>query len=127
MTDRLTVSLLPGLFAVCRLDPEQALPAWLDWSADLSSVTRTIDELSIVCPSDQVPGEVTAERDWRAFKVEGPLDFALVGILAKLSGALADASVSLFAISTYDTDYLLVREDKLAEAKRALSKVCCLA
>ena len=90
-------------------------------------MTRTADELSIVCPEEQVPGDLTAERDWRAFKVEGPLDFALVGILAELSGALAAAEVSLFAISTYDTDYLLVRAGKLAEAKRALSKVCRLA
>ena len=127
MTEDLKLSLRPGLFAVCRLAPDQAPPAWLDWSADLASVTRTADELSIVCPTDQVPDGVTAERDWRAFKVEGPLDFALIGILAELSGALAKAGVSLFALSTYDTDYLLVREGKLEEAKGALSRVCRLA
>ena len=127
MTEGLRLTLLPGLFAVCRLPPDQAPPVWLDWSADLASVTRTADELSIVCPTDKVPGDLAAERDWRTFKVEGPLDFALVGILAELSGALAEAGVSLFAISTYDTDYLLVRDDKLAEAKDGLSRVCQLA
>ena len=124
MTGDLTLSLRPGLFAVCRLAPDQALPAWLDWSADLASVTRTADELSIVCPTDQVPDGVTAERDWRAFKVEGPLDFALIGILAELSGALAKAGVSLFALSTYDTDYLLVRSADLAGAADALRRTC---
>ena len=120
----LTLGLLAGQFAVCRLAPGSALPGWLGWSEELVSVTATAEEVSIVCPAGRVPADVRAERDWRAFVVEGPLDFALVGILAKLSGALAEAGVSLFAISTYDTDYLLVREAKLEAATAALSTVC---
>ena len=120
----LTLGLLAERYAVCRLAPSPAVPGWLDWSAELVSVTATAEELSIVCPAGRVPEDVQAERDWRAFVVEGPLDFALVGILAKLSAALAEAEVSLFALSTYDTDYLLVREAKLEAATAALSQVC---
>ena len=122
--ESLTVGLLAERFAVCRLAPGSALPGWLDWSAELVSVTATAEELSIVCPAARVPEAIQAERDWRAFVVEGPLDFALVGILAKLSAALAEAGISLFALSTYDTDYLLVREAKLEAAAAALSQVC---
>lgn len=123
-SESLTLALLADRYAVCRLAPRSELPGWLDWSGALVSVSATAEELSIVCPADLVPEGLRAERDWRAFKVEGPLDFALVGILAKLSGALAEAEVSLFAISTYDTDYLLVREAKLEAATAALSQVC---
>jgi len=122
--ESLTLALLTGRYAVCRLAPGSELPGWLDWSEELVSVTATAEDLSIVCPAGRVPEDVRAERDWRAFVVEGPLDFALVGILAKLSGALAEAEVSLFALSTYDTDYLLVREAKLTAATAALSQVC---
>lgn len=118
------LGLLAGAYAVCRLAPGAELPGWLDWSGALVSVTATAEELSIVCPAGLVPEDIRAERDWRTFKVEGPLDFALVGILAKLSGALADAGVSVFALSTYDTDYLLVRADKLEVATAALARVC---
>ena len=122
--ESLTLGLLAERFAVCRLAPRSELPGWLDWSGELVSVTATAEELSIVCLADRVPEDIQAERDWRAFVVEGPLDFALVGILARLSGALAEAEISLFALSTYDTDYLLVREAKLEAATAALSKVC---
>ncbi len=122
--ENLTLVLLAKRYAVCRLGPRSELPGWLDWSGELVSVTATAEELSIVCPAGRVPEGDRAERDWRAFKVEGPLDFALVGILAKLSGALAEAGISLFALSTYDTDYLLVREAKLEAATAALSQVC---
>lgn len=118
------LGLLVETYAVCRQAPGTELPGWLDWSGTLVSVTATAEELSIVCPAGQVPEDIRAERDWRTFKVEGPLDFALVGILARLSGALADAGVSLFALSTYDTDYLLVRADKLEVATTALGRVC---
>ncbi len=115
----LSLVVLEGTFAVARLDAAQPAPDWASGGA-LSSVTRTGSELSIVCSSDRVPTEVIAERDWRCLRVEGPLDFSLVGILAALTGALAEAGVSLFALSTYDTDYLLVREAALERAIEAL-------
>ncbi len=86
----------------------------------LLSATRTEDELSLVCPWEAVPAGVRAEGPWRALKVAGPLDFAAVGILAALTAALAREGVSLFALSTYDTDYLLVKEPDLETARAAL-------
>ena len=119
----LRLTILPESLAICRLGPDEALPGWLFWRADFVSVSRTAEELSIVCSAGDVPAEVTAERDWRAFKVEGPLDFALTGVLARLAAPLAEAGISLFAVSTYDTDYLLVREAALGQAARVLAAV----
>jgi uncharacterized protein len=115
----LTLILLPDRFAVCRLSAEEPVPVWA-WAGPFCSITRSAEELSIVCVQEAVPDTVTAERDWRALKALGPLDFALVGILARLTAPLAAAGISLFAISTYDTDYLLVKEERLAEAVAVL-------
>lgn len=120
MSERsLALALLDGRFAVARLEPGAPIPEWASAGA-LSSVTRTRDELSIVCAAASVPGEVKAERDWRCLAVAGPLDFSEVGILAELTAALAEAGISLFALSTYDTDYLLVRAADLEGALAAL-------
>jgi hypothetical protein len=117
MTGR-TLFLLGEQFAIARLPPDQVPPAWADGS--VSSVTRTPEELSILCAVERVPSEIEAERGWRGLRVAGPLDFSEVGVMASLSGPLAEAGVSVFVISTYDTDYLFVREDSLADAVRAL-------
>lgn len=119
----LTVHHLPGNYAILRRPTGSALPDWLDWSAPLVAVTSTAEELSIVCPMDQVPrpDQERLAGPWRVFKVAGPLDFAEIGILAGLTAVLARADVSVFAISTYDTDYLLVPADRLAPAKAALA------
>jgi hypothetical protein len=82
----------------------------------LVSLTRTEQELSVVCREAAVPAEVQSERGWRALEVVGPLDFALTGILAALAGPLAAAGISIFALSTYDTDYVLVKATTLARA-----------
>lgn len=119
MASPLHLAHLTGTFSVCRLGPSDSVPEWAE-SSNLLSITRTASELSIVCDQEAVPGEVQAERGWAALVVEGPLDFALVGILADLSAALAEAGVSLFAISTFDTDYLLVPETSLDRATSAL-------
>ena len=114
--------LLPGLFAVCQLDPKAPLPAWANaGSSALVSVTRTANELSIVCAQEDAPDDVRQERDWRCLMVEGPLDFSLTGVLSALLAPLADAGVSIFALSTFDTDYLLVRAAQLGLAVEALS------
>ena len=116
----LSLSVLPDVFAVCRLAPEMPVPAWA--TGALVSITHTAEELSIVCAQDQVPEAIQCERGWRCLKVAGPLAFSLIGVLAALAAPLAQAGVSLFAISTYDTDYLLVREADLERAIRVLSR-----
>lgn len=116
----LPLTLLPDHLAVCRLPSDAPLPAWAA-GPGFVSVTRTDEELSIVARQDRVPGDVVAVGPWRALKVQGPLDFALIGILAALTAPLADAGISLFAIATYDTDYILVRAETLEAAITALT------
>jgi hypothetical protein len=115
----LTLFLLPETFAVCRLTAEAPLPAWA-MAGPFFAVTRTADELSIVCAQAQAPSGVTCQPGWRCLQVAGPLDFALTGVLASLAQPLAAAGVSIFALSTYDTDYLLVPEVQLGSAQAAL-------
>lgn len=112
---------LPQRLAICKLDPGAAIPPWATKGA-FFSVTRTSDELSIVCEQAALPSGQSAQTDWRALKVQGPLDFALTGILASLAAPLASAKISLFALSTFDTDYLLVKDAELARAIEALAK-----
>jgi hypothetical protein len=117
----LTLSLLPEKLAICRLDPDAGVPDWAYGSRFLS-ITRADDELSIVCPEAGVPEEVRSNRGWRCLKVEGPLDLTLTGVLASLANPLAEAQINIFAISTYDTDYLLVKEENLARSIDALTR-----
>ena len=116
----LTLSILPGVYTICRLAPDSPLPDWAN--GGFISITRTVDELSIVCPQVNVPEGVKHEGGWRCMKVEGPLELSLIGILASLTTALAQANINVFAISTFDTDYLLVKEERLEEAVRALGE-----
>ncbi|BCJ65566.1 ACT domain-containing protein [Polymorphospora rubra] len=119
----LDLDLLPDEYAVCRLPAGSSLPADLVGGPDggVVSVTWTADEVSIICRADLVPAEATAETPWRCFRVVGPLDLALTGILASLVTPLADARVNILAFSTYDTDYLLVPSVRLAEALATLT------
>ncbi|MDR3050549.1 MAG: ACT domain-containing protein [Oscillospiraceae bacterium] len=111
---------LPEPLAVCRLAGVGDAP--LD--AGFFALVRTADEVSLVCPTDRVPSNATARDDgWRAFGVQGPLDFSLVGILADLTAILRDAGVPVFAVSTYGTDYILVKQGDLARAEAALAAV----
>jgi uncharacterized protein len=121
----LNLSVLPGEFAICRLEPRAAIPGWASAAGFFIAITRTEDELSIVCSETKVPGDVKSDRGWRCLKVEGPLDLSLTGILASLLRPLAEARINIFAISTYDTDYVLVKEEKLAQAKEALLQSGC--
>ncbi len=113
------LEVLSGGYAVCRLPAGSPWPAWAE-GGPFVSITRTAEELSVVCAAHLVPPGVQAAGGWRALKVAGPLDFSLVGILAALSGTLAAAGVSIFALSTYDTDYLLVPGGQLSAALDAL-------
>ena len=119
MSHSLELKCLADRLAVCRLEPRSAVPDWVP-DTGFASVTRTAGELSLVVPEERVPPDVRAESGWRALEVRGPLDFSLIGVLASLTAPLASAEVSLLAISTFDTDYVLVRDDRLADALAAL-------
>lgn len=106
---------------VCRLNHDAPIPSWLPrTSSPLTAIVRTDDELSIVCPAAEVPADVRHEGPWRALRVAGPLDFALVGILTRLTAPLEAAGIPIFAISTFDTDHILVRAADLDGAVTAL-------
>lgn len=112
---------LPIAFAICRLAPGSPIPE-LAIAASLLSITRTADELSIVCPADQVPQGAKCESPWTCFKLEGPFPFTLTGVLASFLDPLAERGVPIFAVSTFDTDYVLVKEEVAAVALKTLQE-----
>jgi uncharacterized protein len=113
--------LLDGELSIVRLPPDTAIPAWLSlFSEPLVSVTRTAHELSIVCPSATVPPTVASEAGWRAFTVDAKLEFSAVGVLSAILNPLAEAGISILSLSTFDTDYVLVRVGMLEAARAAL-------
>lgn len=116
----LTLSILREEFAICRLDADSPAPSWA-LAGSLSSITRTADELSIVCDQKQAPKDALCDRDWRCLKVHGPLDFSLTGVISSLVAPLAEAGISVFVFSTYDTDYLLVKASNLEQAIHLLT------
>src|SRR3954453_22248664 len=111
----LTLIGLEGTYAVSRLSPDASIPAWAT-AGPFVSITRTAEELSIVCPDREIPSDVPTERPWRGIRLAGPLDFSLVGVLASLVGPLARAGIPVFAISTFNTDYLPKRATDLNPA-----------
>jgi hypothetical protein len=110
---------LPDGYAVVRLHPGAELPAWVD-KGPFRSVTRTDNEVSVVCRDRDVPDGESAERGWRVLEVKGPLDFSLAGVVASLVVPLAETEIPIFVISTFETDYLLVRGHDLEAAGEAL-------
>jgi hypothetical protein len=115
----LSLQLIPGKFAVCRLPASQPVPAWAG-SSVFSSVTHTADELSVICPAAQVPAGVKHEAGWRLYKFQGPFAFTETGILAAVLAPLAAAKIGILATATFDTDYLLVKAERLADVHRVL-------
>ena len=115
----LTLLEVVGRFAVCKLPPGSAVPAWAT-AGDVFSVTRMGDELSVVCRQEAVPAGTQAEVGWRCLRVAGAMPFTLVGVLASLTAPIAKAGVGVFAVSTFDTDYLLVKEAEFPAAVAAL-------
>jgi uncharacterized protein len=109
------LSLLPETFAICRLAPDALVPEWAT-QGQFFSTTRTSDELSVIAETTLVPERLRTEVSWRVMKVHGPFDLSEVGVLASLVAPLAAAGVSVFTISTFDTDYLLVQSIQLLEA-----------
>jgi hypothetical protein len=111
--------ILEERLAVCRLAPTESIPAWAS-SGKFFCVTRTHDELSIVCPEDDVPEGRLAERGWATLKLEGPFPFSMTGVLASFLQPLAEARIPIFAISTFDTDYVLIHRENVEQAVVAL-------
>ena len=122
MTVAVSLDLLAETFAICRLAPDAAVPKWATAPAPFLSISRTADELSITAPQPTVPAGVRSERDYRALRVRGVLAPELVGILLSIAEPLAKAGVSIFAVSTFDTDYVLVKSRDLPAAVEALER-----
>jgi uncharacterized protein len=120
MRHDLHLTILPGEFVICRFDADEPVPVDANARAGLLSITRTATELSLVCAADAMPAGGRCEKGWKCLGVRGPLPFSLTGILASLATPLADADVPIFALSTFDTDYLLVRGEHLDRAAAAL-------
>jgi hypothetical protein len=120
---RLSLSIMPKRLAVCRLEKNTPIPSWAT-DDTFFSISRTDNELSIVCPENRVPNNIEVEKNWRTIKVLGPLGFSLTGILASIANALSEAKISIFAISTFDTDYILVKNKNLERAIKVLSTFC---
>ena len=118
-----TLEVSPGTFAVCRLEADAQMPAWA--TGDVIAITRTPDELSIVCSQDNVPESTRHEPGWRCLRVAGQLDFSMVGVIASSTGTLAAVNISVFVVSTFDTDYLLVKEADLEAAVASLVATGC--
>lgn len=118
---QLSLSLLPHKYAVCQFHPDKHIPYWA-LMGDFVSLTRTNEELSIICQQSNVPAEVEAERGWCCIQVQGAFDFSVVGVHASLAIPLAEANISVLSVATYATDYLLVKEENVERALQVLEQ-----
>ena len=111
--------LIDEKFGICRLKATEKIPEWVI-SSSIFSITRTREELSVICPLNIIPENIKCEKDWNCFKVKGPLDFGQIGILARISNTLSENEISIFVMSTYDTDCIFVKQKKCKAAFYAL-------
>ena len=118
---KLELSLLPHRYAVCQFHPDKHIPYWA-LLGDFVSLTRTHEELSIVCQQDNVPEDIEAERGWRCLQVQGAFDFTVSGVNASLAIPLAEADISVLAIATYATDYIFIKEENVEQALQVLQQ-----
>lgn len=116
---RLKFTVMAGPYSVCRLPSQAAIPEWA-MAGEFFSITHTPQELSVVCSTQHLPEHVPAEHDWACLKIEGPIPFDISGVLSACLDPLAAAEIGIFAVSTYDTDYVLVKTGHLENAKQAL-------
>jgi hypothetical protein len=105
----LRLVVLPELYAISRLEKDAAIPTWVS-SGDFYSITRTADELAVVCAQQFVPAGIRCERGWRCLRVADTMDFSMVGVVSSLVRPLAEAGIGVFVVSTFDTDYLLLKD-----------------
>jgi hypothetical protein len=122
MMNKLLLRTLEGLFGICRLHKGEKFPEWAMCKDSFYSITETSDEISVVCLQEKIPVNIKAEKNWKAIKVEGLLHFSLTGILMSLVKPLAEQRISVCAISTYETDYLFVKQERYELALRELRK-----
>jgi hypothetical protein len=120
MMTSFTFQVLPEVYAVCKLPPESPIPQWASGASGFLSITKTQTELSIVCQQASVPTGIETSSDWRVLGIVGMLDFSMVGVLSAISGLLASQSISIFVISTFDTDYIMVKQSHLSAAMEVL-------
>jgi hypothetical protein len=121
MAQNLKFRQLPGQYAIVRLSPDALVPEWAG-KGDFNSITRTADELSIVCPVGHLPAEMHAQPRWICLKLEGRFPFSQTGVLLSFIDPLSNNSIPIFAISTYDTDYVLVQEQFASATQQALAQ-----
>ncbi len=116
----MNLKLLENKYKVIKLNPSENIPLEKILKEEIFSITRTDEELSIVVKEDVDIKSDIIEKNWRMIKIDGTLDFSLIGILSKISTILANANISIFAMSTYNTDYILLKEDRIKEAIKVL-------
>lgn len=116
-----TLQVLTNTFAIHSLDENSSIPASV-FKCDMYFIGKTVDELSLVVPQSLAIPSLETDYDWRVLEVLGPLNLSLVGIMSEISGVLAEAKVSIFVISTFDTDFVLVKQEQLTTAVHALKK-----
>lgn len=121
MDSSLDLYVLPERLAICRLGSEEKLPPWAG-SAVLLSVTRTQSETTVVCQEENVPAGITCNKSWRCLRIEGVLDFSQTGILSSLTAPLAEEGIPIYALSTYSTDLILIKEKDLSRAVFVLTR-----
>lgn len=115
----LVLRVMPEMLAVCQVEDLREI----DFSGELFFVGKTDEEISVVCDVEHIPGNtISCERGWRAFRIQGTLDFSLIGILSRIAGVLAENKIGIFAVSTYNTDYILTKEENFGRALAALEK-----
>jgi hypothetical protein len=117
---KISLRILPDLMAICRFDPAATVPKWVD-EPGFYSVTRTPEELSVVCSAERVPPGAESETGWRCLQLLGSFNFSEVGIISSLTQPLAASGVSVFVISSFTTDYLMIKEKDLSKAIGALT------
>jgi hypothetical protein len=116
---KLILSTIQDRFAICQLGSQAPIPGWV-YDCDFFSITRTHEELSIICPETNIPENITSIRGWCVFKIEGQFDFNEIGVLNSITTPLAKAQLSLLTISTFDTDYILIQESHYDQARLIL-------
>jgi hypothetical protein len=119
---KLRYRVLPGKYGVCKLAPGAAMPSWPVSSTKFFSITRTSEELSIVCSEDTIPSDLKGTTRWTCLKIEGPFAFTQTGILTSFVGPLSSHSIPIFVIATFDTDYVLIPEEFSSTAHRVLAE-----
>lgn len=117
---QLKLSLLKDVYGICKLPGDSPIPDWTQ-KGSWYSITQTEKELTIVCPQGVIPARVEYDGNWRGFRIDGSFDFSQIGVISSIAGPLAKAHISIYVISTYDTDYFLVKEANVEQAVTVLT------